>query len=276
MAQQGYNPSQPTYQPAPQQVPAGYPQQTWPQQMPQPAPQPAGIRVPDSKARTFGIAGIAAGVAALVGSPTVVLGILAGIAAIALGYLVWRQQRTFAIGALVAGIAGIVLTVALFATGFSLFGKLVFVPISGNVRESFPDDVSSVHSSVVDELPLSCSDTSYYDFQVTRLEMDEGELVVYYSAYDANTPSSIEMHYEVYCPQETVWTINGVRVEPSLFSTTLQNGETKETWFYFDQEEMEKVGITSVDEIYSLHGEVYIDAYVSGNVAATYHDTIDA
>lgn len=272
MAQQGYNPSQPTYQPAPQQAPAGYQQQAWPQ----PAPQPAGVRVPDEKARTFGIAGIAAGVVALVGSPTVVLGILAGIAAIALGYLVWRQQRAFAIGALVAGIAGIILTVALFATGFSLFGKLVFVPLTGQVRESFPEDVSSVHSSVVDDLPLAAHDENYYTFEVTRLEMDEGELVVYYSAHDANTPSSIEMHYEVYCPQETVWTINGVRVEPSLFSTTLQNGETKETWFYFDQDEMEKVGITSVDEIYSLHGEVYIDAYVSGNVAATYHDTIDA
>ena len=267
--------------PYPQQgMPVAYQQQMPPQQWqpaPQPAPAaPAGVRVPDDKAKVFGFAAIGAGVISLVGSPTVALGVIAGIAAIVLGYLVWNQVRPLAIAGLAVGALGIVLSGVLFIAGYSIFGKLVFVPVTGNVKASYADDIDTIHDPVVDELPFHVQDTRFYDFTVTELQLDEGELIVHFTAYDGNDSSaSTPMHYVFYCPEEVCWTINGVPVEPLVFNQRVDNGQTVEGWFYFNQETMEPLGIESLDDIYSLHGEVFVDAYVNGNVAATYHDRID-
>lgn len=232
-------------------------------------------QTPSGRQKTAITAALICGIAALVLSPTVLLGICAGLAAVLLGAMQWAHIRDKKLRAgFICGIVGIAVSLLLFATGFSLIGKLVFVPKTDATAPN-SKDISAVHESVTKRVPITVIDNEPCKYEITSLEYDEGDVIVRVSVKNnsRNASSSVSTYEHLLAPNKIPWYVNGVECEPVSVDCRVENGETKTSWFFFSHDDLK--GISSLDDIYSIHGAVRIENMVNYSVASTYDFAID-
>jgi hypothetical protein len=264
---------------APQaQAPAA--RQMPPQAQPSQPQQPQGARpmapaaTPKDRSHALVVAALVCGIVSIVGSPTAVAGLIAGIAAILIAVTLWKSVRNNMLTAgLICGIVGTTASLVLLVSGWSLWEKFVFVPRTDRSTSS-QQVVSSVTEPVSSRLPATFGSGYVVDFQITKIEVDEGDIIVYYTLHNNSSTSSVSTYQRYDSPSDTPWLVNGIPVKVSAFSSYPVNaGDSTDSWFYFSHEDIE--GFTSPDQIYSIHGQIEVESYVNSNLASTFTFAVD-
>jgi hypothetical protein len=242
-------------------------QQRPPQQFPQQQMSPGyGASTPPAPAPArngLGIAALVCGIAGVVLSPTIALGILLGIAGIVLGVLAIRNpRRGMPIAGISCGAAGIVISLVLWAVGWSIFGP--FVPL--RVARDTPDTNAlafTVTSSVRDRLehPYRVSNDQL-TFEISDISFDnDGNLIVSYYMY-----CGAEVDYLRFTPVEDSWNVNDSQVTPNSFNYYFGDYEHTD-YFYIPAEQLER--IDGIESIFSLRGSFQCETMRDGNVEST-------
>ncbi len=258
--QQPYQQQQPQ-QPY-QQQPGAYRQQPYQQQpqqpyqqqafQPQSAPYAGAPPAAQPKIPAGSIVAIVCGALAIVASPTIALGIILGIIAIAFGVLgLFKSRRPLAIAGLSCGAVGLVASFAMLLAGWSLFGPFTLVRVSHDAPDTSAH-VFTVKDSVAKRLKESSKGKNVADdktlyLDIERCSMDkDGNLVIY--CYMMSTGNADYLLLK----DEGTWTVNDTVVDPELEMTLYKGDYERSTWFYIPADQIKNIG--GLDAIYSIRG----------------------
>lgn len=213
------------------------------------------------------IVAIVCGAVAIVTSPTIALGIVLGIIAIAFGVLgLFKSRRSLAIAGLSCGAVALVASFAMLFAGWSIFGPFTLVRVSHDAPDTSAH-VFTVRDSVSKHIRESSSSANVADdktlfFDIERCSIDkEGNLVIY--CYMMNTGNADYL----LLTDEGTWTVNGTVVDPELDMALYKGDYERHTYFYIPADQIKEIG--GLDAIFSIRGTVSCTPVSSGKKSDT-------